>query len=238
MSTSNSEAKTKRTADRLVEIFARMIDAGDLKDGDPLPPEREIVNSYGVSRTVVREAVLALANRGLVEARPRHRPVVRKPGFDAAFETVSDVVARLLVDTDGVRNLFDTRIMIEVVLVREAALCANKSDISKLQNALQANYDAIPDSALFYQTDMAFHAALYAVPANPLLDSIHRAYTGWLEPHWLRMPRKLQRNRDNFAAHKAIYDAILLRDADMAERAMRNHLNNAWDQVSQILSES
>ena len=70
-----------RAADDLFRTFEQLINSGALVDGQPLPPEREIVETYGVSRTVVREAVLALANKGLVEARPRFRPVVRKPTF-------------------------------------------------------------------------------------------------------------------------------------------------------------
>jgi DNA-binding FadR family transcriptional regulator len=235
-----SPAKTKETgqraADRLMTTIADMIDAGALKAGEPLPPEREIVETYGVSRTVVREAVLALANRGLVEARPRHRPIVRKPGFDAAFETVSDIVGRLLVAPSGVRNLFDTRIMIETSLVRSAALEADKSHIAALKSALEANADAVHDSVLFYETDMAFHAVLYGVPNNPLMSAIHRAYTAWLEPHWLKMPRRLQRNQDNLEAHRLIYEGVLSRDADKAERAMRDHLEDAWEQVNRILT--
>lgn len=216
--------------------IAEMIDSGELREGEPLPPEREIVVTFGVSRTVVREAVLALANRGLIEARPRHRPVVRKPGFDAAFETVSDVVGRLLLQTEGVRNLFDSRIMIEVALARQAALDAGKNDIAALNKALTANEAAIGDMEVFYQTDMAFHAALFQVPRNPLLMSIHRAYTSWLAPHWLNMPRLVDRNRRNFEDHRRIYDAILMRDADLAEKAMRLHLDEAWEQVSRLLA--
>jgi len=79
------------------------------------PPEREIVKSFGVSRTVVREAVLALANKGLIEARPRFRPVVRKPNYETAFETVDSVVSRLLLQPDRVKNLYDTRVRSKTV---------------------------------------------------------------------------------------------------------------------------
>ncbi|MFK7901488.1 MAG: FadR/GntR family transcriptional regulator, partial [Nitratireductor sp.] len=107
---SNSEAKQgQRAADELFREFERMIVSGKLADGEALPPEREIVETFGVSRTVVREAISALSNKGLVEAKPRFRPVVRKPSFDVAFDTIGNVVTRLLEKTEGVKNLFDTR---------------------------------------------------------------------------------------------------------------------------------
>jgi DNA-binding FadR family transcriptional regulator len=229
--------QTGRAADDLFRIFEDMINKGCLADGQPLPPEREIVETYGVSRTVVREAVLALANKGLVEARPRFRPVVRKPTFETAFETVGNVVGLLLNQKGGVKNLFDTRIMFEAALVRQAALHASKQDIATLKTALEANGASIDDSDAFYQTDMAFHQALYAVPRNPVLPAIHRAYTTWLAPHWSKMPRAPERNRQNHLAHSAIFDAILMRDPDVAEEALRLHLLDAWKQVRETFGD-
>ena len=226
-----------RASDGLVATFERQILDGSLKDGEPLPPEREIVQTYGVSRTVVREAVLALSSRGLVEARPRFRPVVRKPGYDAALEAAGSVVNRLLSEPEGVKSLFDLRIMMEVALARETAISANRDHIQRLKRALAANEDAIDDSNLFFQTDIAFHSVLYDVPGNPVLPAIHRAYTNWLTKHWVKMPRVPERNRLNFAAHTAIFEAILLRDPDRAEEEVRAHLADAWQQVRETFDE-
>ena len=228
---SRLEIRSGRAADDLFRIFEEMIGRGDLPEGAPLPPEREIVETYGVSRTVVREAVQALANKGLVEARPRFRPVVRKPSFDSAFDAVETVIRRLLSEPEGVRNLFETRIMIEAALVRQAATEAKKEDLKALKDALAANGEAIDDSELFYRTDMAFHEVLYSIPRNPVLLAVHKAYTSWLAPQWSKMPRLPDRNRQNHKAHSAIYEAILMRDPDGAEAALRTHLDNAWTQV-------
>ncbi len=220
-----------RAADNLFRAFEGMIREGVLKEGDPLPPEREIVQTYGVSRTVVREAVLKLSNKGLVDARPRFRPVVRKPDFDAAMDTVENVVGRLLQDPGGVWNLFETRIMIEAMLVRQAATNCAPEDLERLRLALEANGGAVEDSEAFYATDKTFHSILYDIPRNPLLPAIQRAYSNWLEPQWSRMPRLPERNRRNHAAHTEIYDGIRSGDPDRAEKALRRHLAQAWEQV-------
>ena len=226
-----------RAADNLFRHFEELIRSGALREGDPLPPEREIVEAHGVSRTVVREAVLALANKGLVDARPRYRPVVRTPSYDTALETVDNVVTRMLTKPGGVKNLFDTRIMIEAALARHAATEANKENIAALKQALQSNEDAIEDSEQFYRTDTAFHAVLYQIPKNPILPAINKAYTTWLAPQWSMMPRLPDRNRRNFEAHRAIYEAILMRDPDAAESALRAHLKSAWDQVRETFGD-
>lgn len=238
MTEGKSAQKPRRAADGLIQIFEEQILDGTLRVGEPLPPEREIVQTYGVSRTVVREAVLALSNKGLVDARPRFRPVVRKPGYDAAIQAVGSAATRLLSAPGGVKNLFDLRIMMEAALVRQAALEANKDQIAKLKDALLANEAAIADSETFYETDMAFHGVLYEIPENPVLPSIHRAYTDWLSVHWRKMPRLPERNRANFVAHAKIFDAILLRDPDAAEKALRAHLAAAWEQVRQTFGEA
>ena len=229
--------ESSRAADSLISVFERQIIDGTLRDGEALPPEREIVKTYGVSRTVVREAVLALSNMGLVEARPRFRPVVRKPSYDAALQAVGSVVKRLLTEPGGVRNLFDLRIMMEAALAREAALQANRDHITRLKQALADNKAAIHDSTLFFETDIAFHRVLYEVPDNPVLPSIHKAYTDWLSNHWMQMPRLPEWNRLNYEAHAAIYDAILLRDPDLAEAALRAHLAAAWKQICETFDD-
>lgn len=237
MSDTVSQDSKRRAADDLIATFERQIVDGELKVGEMLPPEREIVQAYGVSRTVVREAVLALANKGLVDARPRYRPVVRKPDYDAAFEAVGAVANRLLAVPGSVRNLFDLRIMVEASLVREAAMHAQKTHISALNAALKANEAAINKTEEFYTTDVAFHRVLYDLIDNPLLPSINRAYTNWLSRQWTQMPRNPDRNRKNFNAHRAIYEAILLRDPDAAEAKLRSHLDDAWNQVCETFGD-
>ena len=229
--TQRVEGKAARAADRLFQTFVDMIETGELRDGDALPPEREIVERYNVSRTVVREAVQALANRGLVEARPRFRPVVRSASYETAVDTVGDVVKRLLKGGSGVRNLFETRILVEAGLVREAAKSATSSQLSDLALALQVNREAIDDSHAFYETDRAFHRLFYEFSGNPVLIATHKAFVEWLSPHWEKMGHHSERNARNFKAHEAIFEAVRTGDADAAETALRQHLSDAWDQV-------
>lgn len=221
----------RRAADHVVAEIERRIAAGTLADGAPLPSERALVDEFQTSRTVIREAITALSNRGLIEAKPRYRPVVRRPGYQTVIDTTSPVVHRLLSHPGGVENLFEARVFIERGLVRDAALEAKKVDIAALKAALQANSDAIDDSAAFYRTDMAFHRVLYMIPANPIFPAVHDGFVAWLKPHWARMERSPDRNRRNHKAHAAIYQAILERDADAAERALVAHLRGAWEQV-------
>jgi DNA-binding FadR family transcriptional regulator len=220
-----------RAADSIVARLEARIVSGELPDGKFLPVERVLMAEHGASRTVVREAIARLASRGLLEVRPRYRPVVRRPGFDAALSAASGVVGHLMAQTAGIRNLYETRVFLEAALARHAALHARKEDIRSLREALDANERAIPDSQTFYTTDVAFHAVLYEVPRNPVFPAVHRAFTAWLAPHWEKMLRSPERNRVNYLSHRDIWSAILERDPDAAERALQTHLSAAWEYV-------
>ncbi|MEM6667280.1 MAG: GntR family transcriptional regulator, partial [Pseudomonadota bacterium] len=98
-----------RAADHLVSALEARIVSGALPDGGTLPAERDLMEQYDVSRTVVREAITALASRGLIEARPRHRPLVRKPRFETVLDATGTIVRHLLTTGDGVANLYQSR---------------------------------------------------------------------------------------------------------------------------------
>lgn len=220
-----------RAADTVVAEIERRIAEGQLADGAPLPSERALVEEFRTSRTVIREAITALSNRGLVEARPRFRPVVRRPGFASVMATTGPAVRQLLGNPGGVRSLFEARVFVERGLVRDAARAAGKAEIAELKAALAANAAAVEESDRFYHTDRGFHRVLYTIPGSPLFPALHDGFADWLAPHWARMERSPERNRRNYEAHAAIYQAILERDADAAERAMTAHLEAAWEQV-------
>jgi len=233
MSGTDSGAGTgdERASARIVRYLEEQILSGALADRAPLPAERDLVKRFGTSRAVVREAIATLDHRGLIENRPRFRPLVRKPGIESAFTAVGSIVEHLLGNERGVRNLYESRLFLERALVREAALRARRQDIDELRAALDANRAAIADSEAFYRTDIAFHGVLYHIPRNPIFPAVHSAYTAWLAPHWERMPRSAERNAMNHGSHAEILARIVDRDADGAELALQRHLDAAWEYV-------
>jgi DNA-binding FadR family transcriptional regulator len=227
----DAKSGAARRSDAVVADLMRMIQSGNLQEGERLPAERDLMQRYGVSRAAVREAIVSLSNRGLIETRLGHRPIVRKPDYEIAVDKVGNLVGHLVVDREGVWNLFDTRIFIEAALARWAANHARRDDLEELRAALDANREAIGDPIIFDETDAAFHAVLYRIPGNPIYPAVHKAYVEWLTQHWRSMPRGTDIDLMNHAGHRAIFDAIAMRDPDNAEEAMRRHLVAAWEFV-------
>ena len=235
-STTNS-VQTQSVVERVVAVFQEKIFSGELADGSSFPAERSIVDSMGVSRPVAREAIKILAGKGLLEVIPRHRPIVRRPDAKTVIGSLGGLVGYLIGQSGGTRQIFEIRIVVEAALARQAALSATRQDIVRLRAALEANNEAIPDSDRFYETDQAFHAALYAIPDNPIYPAIHEAFNDWLAPKWDQMPRLPDRNLTNYKSHSAILEAILDRDPDKAEDALRAHMDDAWEQLKDVVTD-
>ena len=231
MSSTTDNAGQARAADAIVDGIERRIADGEFEHQEPLPSERVLMEEFGASRTVVREALTALSNRNLIVRKPRYRPVVRRVGYDTVLHATSPIIQRLLSDPEGVRNLYDTRIFIERGLVRNAAENAGKADIQALKAALLANKEAVPDSDAFYATDVAFHRVLYTIGGNPIFPAIHEGFVSWLAPHWVRMKRLPEHNARIYEAHAAVYQTILERDPDAAEAELVSHFDIAWEFV-------
>lgn len=227
-----------RAADFVIAELEQQIVSGRLQNNTPLPAERELMAQFGTSRTVVREAITALSNLGLVESKPRFRPIVKKPDYETALNAVGGIVRHLLGETGGVRNLYQSRVFIERGLVRDAATSATKDDIKALRTALAANKEAIGNSSAFYETDIAFHGVLYKISNNPIFPAIHEGYTSWLSPQWDKMRQAPERNLTNYQAHEEILDRILDRDPAAAEEALLRHLDAAWRFVRDTFDEN
>lgn len=223
-----------RVTDTVITAIEARIAGGELAHGQRLPSERRLMAEFGASRAAIREAIAALSNRGLLICRPRHRPVVRRPGFDAVLEATGPAIRQLLGKPEEIESLFQARAFVERGLARDAARTATAADIERLAAALAANRDAVADSPRFYSTDIAFHRVLYEIPANPVFPAVHEGLYRWLQPHWARLERSETNNRRNLAAHEAIYEAIAARDPDAAEAAVSAHMQTAW----QLLHES
>jgi DNA-binding FadR family transcriptional regulator len=227
------DKRAGRASDSVSQAIALAIRSGELPVGGRLPAERELTRRFGVSRFVIREAIADLSNKGFLLTRPGFRPVVARPDADMAMRALGEFVGRMIGEAaeTNVWNLYETRIFVEAGLARHAALHARKEDIQALQAALSTNRQAIGRRGEFERTDAAFHHVLYTIPRNPIYPALHRAYVQWLQERWARIESTPEINMMNYVGHEAICAAIVDRDPDRAEEALRRHLGAAWEHV-------
>lgn len=213
------------------EVFARlklMIESGELKAGDDMPSERELMERYGVGRPAIREAMQALAGKGLVEISQGERAKVLRITAESIFRQV-DLPAKLMLSgsSDSLEHLKSARIFFERGMIREAAAKATPDQIAELRALLDKQKQSLGDSDAFIEVDMEFHHCIARISGNPIFAAVSGAMLGWLKSYHTEM--LIWTGRENFtlAEHEEIIRAIEKGNADLAERAMIKHLERS-----------
>lgn len=213
------------TSRLILQIEALMAEQ-HLQPGDRLPPERELAQQFGVSRTVIREAVAALAAKSLLEIVPGGRAVVRTPDADSVSRSLS-LFLRTGRATFSYEKVSEVRQLLEVEIAGLAAERHTAGDLRALETILQEASPGDADRAHFAARDVAFHAALARATRNEmfplLLDSLADVLLQVREQGF-DVPGTPERA---LTYHRAILDAIRQADPAGARRAMREHLQEA-----------
>ena len=204
------------------------IRSGELKPGDLLPSERDLMVTFDIGRPAVREALLSLQTKGLIVTENGRRASVRTPNVDSVFTALDSVVGVVIESGDSLKHLFDARLFIEAAMARNAANKITESQLADLKAALAANKQAIGSRDLFMETDIAFHRILFLVSGNPVFEAVHKALVNWLMARWRQIERSDATETLAFKGHQKIYLAVAKRDPDAAEAAMQKHLASSW----------
>jgi DNA-binding FadR family transcriptional regulator len=218
--------RRRKLYEEIVDQLQTMMFDGSLAPGDQIPSERDLMTSFGVGRTAVREALFALNRMGLVNLQNGERAFVTRPSANALLDELAPSIRHMLQATDGVRHFQDARMMFEVGLARHAAQHATAVDVRALEAALARNKQALGDPETFVETDVAFHFVLAEIPKNPIFTSLHRAIAAWLREQRVITVSQPDAAAGAFRAHSRIYKAVAQHDPDAAERAMRQHLGD------------
>src|SRR5215469_358916 len=154
-----------RVFTRIAEQLQTLI-LTQLKPGDMLPPERELVRKFGVSRSSIRDAIRSLEAVGLLEPRQGVGTVVRDPAIDALVTPVASV---LLQKQKVIHELLDVRMIIEPALARRAALHASPQQIAEMQAILNRQEEKVRLGELATEEDTAFHYSIVLAADNGVM---------------------------------------------------------------------
>jgi GntR family transcriptional regulator, transcriptional repressor for pyruvate dehydrogenase complex len=219
-------AREPRLSDKVAELMLQGIVANGLKPGDRLPSERELGEQFGVSRTVIREAVRALAAKGVIEARTGSG--LRVAAVDA--EAVTESMRLFVHGHTGIdyEQVHEVRTTLEVQIAGLAASRATNADVERLEHFCIRMAEAADDPEAGSRADVAFHRAIAETTHNPLyvvmLDSIGDVM---LEVRRATLGLK-GRPAKGVKAHRQILARIAAQDESGAREAMRKHLADSW----------
>ena len=211
-----------RLSDKVADMVLETILSNRLRVGDPLPSERELGEQFGVSRTVVREAVRALVAKGVIEARSGSGLRVAAVNATAVSESMSLYLRGGALDFEKVQEV---RALLEVHLAGLAAERATQEDVASLREIHARMQSKTSDFDAAARDDLEFHRRIARATHNELflllLDSIGSSL--------------IDIRRSNFASgsipmtldqHEAILERIAAHDAEGARGAMNAHLDS------------
>jgi GntR family transcriptional repressor for pyruvate dehydrogenase complex len=199
----------------------RLIADGRVKPGDRLPPERELAEIFGVSRTSVRDAIRVLEMQGLVEPRQGEGTLVRQYPVDGVITTLADALAA---SKDFTADLFDMRRILEPPLARIAALRATSEDIVALEEILNAQAARVRADEVAIAEDTAFHYRLAQVSKNQVIPKVMDVIMDLLAESRARSLQGAKRAEKSLEGHRQILEAIKRRDGEEAAERMRAHI--------------
>jgi GntR family transcriptional regulator, transcriptional repressor for pyruvate dehydrogenase complex len=216
--------REQRLYERVVEKVLELISSGTWKTGYRLPPERELSEAFGVSRTVVREAVKALEARGVLESTTGSGVSVRRADVNIVSQSLQTYM-RLANRDDFEIRLNEVRRVLEVEMVALAAARKTPEQLAKLHRICQQMRVHGNTAKQMAELDFSLHVTLAEATQNELFKLLLAPLINQLREHiiltWEDFPRPVEQVFDQ---HEAIVSAIENGEADAARQAMVKHL--------------
>jgi GntR family transcriptional repressor for pyruvate dehydrogenase complex len=227
------QVERKRLADQVADQLMTLIAGGELKPGDKLPSEPELMKQFQVGRSSIREAIGALSLVGLLTVKPGQGTHVASFSSEGQAKPIS----LLGIGREKIKELVEARIELECVIVRLAAERATEDDLDMIRQIHVELSEVLSKQLEPMQADLAFHLAVAESCHNSVLI---RFLLEMRQPiqHWMEQKAKFDWGYDKvYEQHEVILQAIASRDGRGAEEALRSHLESTGERlVTAILS--
>jgi GntR family transcriptional repressor for pyruvate dehydrogenase complex len=212
----------RKLYEQVVERIRDRILSGDLKSGDQLPNERSLGEQFGVSRTVIREAMKTLIENGLVEVRRGQGTFVVDGTADALKQSLRLMIG--LASEELVDEMVEVRELLEPELAARAALRRDDVDLQALREAITDMEGALDEAEAFIEADNRFHIALAVATHNHLAPRLLDWVVDLLQELRGKIFRVAGGPQRGQRHHLAILAAVEAGDAEGARKAMLGHL--------------
>ncbi|MEX2374873.1 MAG: FadR/GntR family transcriptional regulator [Dehalococcoidia bacterium] len=220
--------------ERVTNAVLKKIVDGNFRSGDRLPSERNLAEQFGVSRTVIREAVSYLVAKGAIEVRAGSG--LRVASLDATI--VAESLRLYLAGAGGLdySKIHEVREAVEPHIAALASLRATDDDLERLTSVHKRMLEVADDAENASRQDVEFHRAIAIAAHNPLFLIMLESIEDVLLQVRLATIEQPGRPARAHAHHDRIYKQIVARSPDAAWQAMHEHLADSaamWAQVSE-----
>lgn len=209
--------------DKVEANLVQLLQQQQLKIGDSIPTELELTQQLGVSRTVVREALLRLRMMGLIESKKKKGSVITSPDL---FGNMSKSMNPHILTPETLREVFEIRLVLEIGMADLLFNRITQKDIEDLKHIVENEPPATQFHLFNVEHEIAFHGKLYEITGNdtlkkfqkmllPVFDYVHNS--GLL---------KKQLMLKMFVSHKELVHLLETGTPEDFRNGMRNHLEN------------
>lgn len=231
-----SPKRPQRLATPVIEDFVNQIVSGNFPPGTDLPSEANISKYLGISRTVLREVLKVLEQKGLVRVENGKGTLVTDRD---EWKLLDPVVLAARIRHDDDRNFLDhlvkVRIALEAEMAAETALVATDEQLDTLGIKIAELQNSMHNHEQYFAADRSFHEVFMRYSGNELGRAIVLNIYGEAR---LRIESGLETARleKSQLGHVAIYEAIRNRDPEAASFAVREHIGGSWRERSNTTS--
>jgi len=217
--------RTRKIYEQIVDQIGHLVAQGQLKPGDRLPSERELVERFQVSRASIREAISALEMMGLIEVRSGEGTYIRQVNIESV---VTPLAWMLFIEKDTDLELYETRKILEVQAAGLAAERAEEVEISEMFEALEIMRKDLELHHLGEDADHHFHYAIARATHNKILLRLMNTLSDTMKKSLKSSRSKLYEHKVTpeklFDEHFGIFEAIKNHDVEKAQKLMLDHL--------------
>jgi GntR family transcriptional repressor for pyruvate dehydrogenase complex len=220
--------KHTKISEEIANQIKRLIIDGELKPGDQLPPERELIKQLGVSRPSLREALNALAAMGFLDVRQAKRTFVKS----VTSKLIEDPLSLLIkADDQKIFDLIEVRKAIETWAAYHAAQKASREDIKQLDTIIGEMKRAFEEGRSWEKQDADFHLAIAKATHNTIHMHIMSGIYDLLRESVGRVFRDRVKIKKLLDQHYRIFNAIKNHSPDKARERTLEHLNYVESEV-------
>lgn len=215
-----------RASSAIAEQIRQAIVTSRLKEGERLPPERELAEQFGVSRVTVRDAFRALETMGLIDVRvgARGGAFVTAPSSSVVAKTMSDMLMLSVVEPE---DIVEARLIVELGTVTLACDRASNEELARLRELCLEGRRKLKARSYTRENSWQFHSLLAQLAHNGAVDGLTKSFRSTLSMHPIRAREGRKGHERSVEEHLRIVDALERRDAAAAREEMAGHLLRA-----------
>ncbi len=213
----------KSLVDKVESKLIELLHQRKLKVGDSIPKELELAEVLGVSRTVIREALMRLRMMGLIDTKKKKGAVITNPDI---FGNLAKSMNPYILSEDTLKEIFEIRLVLEIGMADLLFRNVTAADIKELKEIVKNEPASVKNHMFEASYEIMFHGKLYQISGNETLIKFQQLLLPIFDYVEKSSIYKPVLNPKKFTSHKQLVRILEKGTPEEFRNGMRNHLEN------------